>query len=73
MMNELVYDETFKPVIQLVFGKTLVCRNLEVASQYAKSENLDCISLEGTETTVRLAAPLLSPQSFDTALSSQKC
>ena len=47
MMNKLRFDEAFRPAMQLVFGKTLICRNLEVASQFSKSENLDCITLEG--------------------------
>ena len=47
MINKLRFDETFRPAMQLVFGKTLICRNLEVASQFSKSENLDCITLEG--------------------------
>ena len=48
MINNLNFDDAFRPAMQLVFGKTLLCRNLEVASQYSKSENLDCITLEGT-------------------------
>lgn len=48
MINKLRFDEAFRPAMQLVFGKTLICRNLEVASQLSKSENLDCITLEGT-------------------------
>ena len=47
MINKLRFDEAFRPAMQLVFGKTLICRNLEVASQFSKSENLDCITLEG--------------------------
>jgi len=51
MMNKLRFDEAFRPAMQLVFGKTLICRNLEVASQFSKSENLDCITLEGMQTS----------------------
>ena len=47
MINKLRFDEAFRPAMQLVFGKTLICRNLDVASQFSKSENLDCITLEG--------------------------
>ena len=47
MINKLRFEEAFRPAMQLVFGKTLVCRNLEVASQFSKSENMDCITLEG--------------------------
>lgn len=48
MINKLRFEDAFRPAMQLVFGKTLVCRNLEVASQFSKSENMDCITLEGT-------------------------
>ena len=47
MINKLRFHEQFRPAMELVFGKTLICRNLEVASQFSKSENLDCITLEG--------------------------
>ena len=47
MINKLRFDEAFRPALQLVFDKTLICRNLDVASQFSKSENLDCITLEG--------------------------
>ena len=47
MISKLRFDEAFRPALQLVFDKTLICRNLDVASQFSKSENLDCITLEG--------------------------
>ncbi|KAJ7385638.1 Structural maintenance of chromosomes protein 3 [Desmophyllum pertusum] len=53
MINNLNFDDAFRPAMQLVFGKTLLCRNLEVASQYSKSENLDCITLEGDQVSRR--------------------
>ena len=39
----------FKPAMQLAFGKTLICRNMEIASQFSKSAKLDCITMEGEE------------------------
>ncbi|XP_027039126.1 structural maintenance of chromosomes protein 3-like [Pocillopora damicornis] len=53
MINKLRFEEAFRPAMQLVFGKTLVCRNLEVASQFSKSENMDCITLEGDQVSRR--------------------
>lgn len=47
MISKLNFNEALKPAMELAFGKTLICRDLDVASQYAKSENLDCITLEG--------------------------
>ena len=37
----------FDPAVKRVFGKTLVCRTLETASQLAKSDDLDCVTLDG--------------------------
>jgi structural maintenance of chromosome 3 (chondroitin sulfate proteoglycan 6) len=32
-----------------IFGKTLICRDLEVATVYSRNYNLDCITLEGDQ------------------------
>lgn len=53
MIDKLRFHEQFRPAMELVFGKTLICRNLEVASQFSKSENLDCITLEGDQVSRR--------------------
>lgn len=47
MVQHLNYDPMFRPAMETVFGKTLICRDLEKASQFAKSARLDCITLEG--------------------------
>ena len=47
MIKKLTYDEYFDKAMQHVFGKTLICRDIDVAAKYAKSENLDCITMEG--------------------------
>jgi structural maintenance of chromosome 3 (chondroitin sulfate proteoglycan 6) len=49
LIQQLQYEPRFGPAMMQIFGKTLVCRNLEVASQYARSENLDCITLDGDQ------------------------
>lgn len=48
MVNHLKFDPKFRKAMLTVFGKTLVCRDIDVASQYAKSANLDCVTMEGT-------------------------
>nr|QIC49990.1 structural maintenance of chromosomes protein 3 [Actinia equina] len=53
MINKLKYNEALKPAMELAFGKTLICRDLDVAAQFAKSENLDCITLEGDQVSRR--------------------
>jgi len=47
LVKTLTYDEKFKPAVDTVFGRTLVCRNLSVASSYSKQEGWDGITLEG--------------------------
>lgn len=32
-----------------VFGKTLVCRNMDVAAKAAKESNLNCVTMEGDQ------------------------
>jgi structural maintenance of chromosome 3 (chondroitin sulfate proteoglycan 6) len=43
----------FDSAAKRVFGKTLVCRTLETASQLAKSDDLDCVTLEGDQVSRR--------------------
>ena len=48
MEPKLKYDRTrFKKAFLTVFGKTLICRDIDVASQYSKSANMDCVTLCG--------------------------
>ena len=47
MIRKLEYDARFEIALQHVFGKTLICRNMEVATQIAKTQNLDCVTLDG--------------------------
>lgn len=49
MLDELKFKTTFKKAFQQVFGKTLICRDLEIASQFAREYNLDCITIEGDQ------------------------
>ena len=47
MVSNLTYDKRFDFVFQHVFGKTLICRSMEVAAQFSRTQNLDCVTLEG--------------------------
>jgi len=49
LINKIDYHPMFKPAMQLAFGKTLICRNMEIASQFSKSAKLDCITMEGDQ------------------------
>ena len=47
LVNFLEYNPLFHPAIMQVFGKTLVCRSIDLCSHFAKTANLDCITPEG--------------------------
>lgn len=32
-----------------MFGKTLVCRNLDIAGRVARETNLNCVTMEGDQ------------------------
>lgn len=49
MISKLNYESKFERAMKYIFGKTLICRNLEVATQIARTSNLDCITLEGDQ------------------------
>lgn len=48
MVQQLEFNPIFKPAIMQVFGKTLICRDMDKASQFSRSADMDCITLEGT-------------------------
>lgn len=47
MVSKLKYGEKYDKAMRYLFGKTLICRNLDVATKLAKSTGLDCITLDG--------------------------
>ncbi|UYV73509.1 SMC3 [Cordylochernes scorpioides] len=49
MINKLTFDPKFERAMKYIYGKTLICRNLEVATQIARTSNLDCITLDGDQ------------------------
>ncbi|CAB4031216.1 structural maintenance of chromosomes 3-like, partial [Paramuricea clavata] len=53
MIRELQFDPKFRQAMLTVFGKTLMCRDIDVASQYSKSANLDCVTMEGDQVSRR--------------------
>ncbi|KAI0216956.1 Structural maintenance of chromosomes protein 3 [Lamellibrachia satsuma] len=53
MIQKLSYDDRFGKSMKHVFGKTLICRSMEVGTQMARSENLDCITLDGDQVSRR--------------------
>ncbi|CAH1398175.1 unnamed protein product [Nezara viridula] len=49
MVSKLTYDQKFDKAMRYIFGKTLICRNLEVATDMSKQYNLDCITIDGDQ------------------------
>ncbi|KAL7817058.1 putative chromosome segregation protein SudA [Trichoderma gracile] len=53
LLNKIKYDPKFEKAFQQVFGKVVVCPNLAVAAQYARSHGVDGITAEGDTTNKR--------------------
>lgn len=51
MISKLRYSPKFDKAFKHVFGKTLICRSMEVSTQLARAFTMDCITLEGTGST----------------------
>ncbi|RLU23029.1 hypothetical protein DMN91_005307 [Ooceraea biroi] len=49
MISKLNYDPKFDKALRYIFGKTLICRNLEAATTLARDSGLDCVTLEGDQ------------------------
>lgn len=47
MHTKIEYDDQFQKAIHQVFGKTIICPDLNVASQYARSHGVNAITLAG--------------------------
>lgn len=53
LISKIKYESKFDRAFQQVFGKTVVCPNLAVAAQYARSHGVDGITAEGDTTNKR--------------------
>ncbi|XP_012273466.1 structural maintenance of chromosomes protein 3 [Orussus abietinus] len=49
MISRLNYDQKYDKALRYIFGKTLICRNLEAATSLARTSGLDCVTLEGDQ------------------------
>ena len=47
MIEKLQFDPMYEKAFQQVFGKTVVCPNLAIAAQYARSHGVSAITLDG--------------------------
>ncbi|EEB09795.1 mitotic cohesin complex subunit Psm3 [Schizosaccharomyces japonicus yFS275] len=53
LVKRLKFDAKFEPAFMQVFGKTVVCPSLDVASQYARSHHLNGVTLNGDRSDKR--------------------
>ncbi|KAM0274022.1 hypothetical protein ACHAPA_000970 [Fusarium lateritium] len=53
LLSKISFDQEYEKAFQQVFGKVVVCPNLTVASQYARSHGVDGITAEGDTTNKR--------------------
>eukprot|EP01104_Vermistella_antarctica_P010638 TRINITY_DN2847_c1_g2_i3.p1 TRINITY_DN2847_c1_g2~~TRINITY_DN2847_c1_g2_i3.p1 ORF type:complete len:870 (-),score=309.49 TRINITY_DN2847_c1_g2_i3:51-2660(-) len=53
LIDQLRFKPLFKKALQQVFGRTLICRNIQIASEYARSYNLNCVTLDGDQVNKR--------------------
>ncbi len=47
MIEKINYDQRYEKALQQVFGKTIICPNLAIAAQYARSHGVNAITPEG--------------------------
>ncbi|KAJ2918709.1 hypothetical protein MD484_g1714, partial [Candolleomyces efflorescens] len=47
LLSKLIYDSKFDKAFSQVFGKTCVCRDLNIAAAYVKSHGINTITLDG--------------------------
>ncbi|XP_078432329.1 structural maintenance of chromosomes (SMC) family protein isoform X2 [Wolffia australiana] len=49
LLKKLNFSQDHAPAFSQVFGRTVICRDLDVATRVARSDDLDCITLEGDQ------------------------
>ncbi|KAI5361856.1 Putative structural maintenance of chromosomes protein [Septoria linicola] len=47
LLSKLKYNQEYEKAMQQVFGRTIVCPNLQVAAQYARSHSVSAITPDG--------------------------
>ncbi|KAI4230795.1 MAG: hypothetical protein LQ349_006026 [Xanthoria aureola] len=47
MIKRITYDPMYEKAFQQVFGQTIICPNLQVAGQYARSHGVNGVTMEG--------------------------
>lgn len=64
LLSKITYEPKYERAFARIFGNTVVCPNLQVAGQYSRSHNVDCITPEGDTTNRRgvLSGGWIDPQ-----------
>jgi structural maintenance of chromosome 3 (chondroitin sulfate proteoglycan 6) len=50
LLEKITYHETYHNAFAQIFGKTIVCPDLTIAGQYARSHNVNTITVDGDTT-----------------------
>lgn len=53
LLNKIKYSSEYEKAFRQVFGTTIVCRDLTIGSQYAKSHGVNVVTLDGDTTNKR--------------------
>lgn len=53
LLSKVNCDPRFSPVVKHVFGRTLVAKTIQIASDLAQQHNVDCITLDGDQVNRR--------------------
>ncbi|TGJ78932.1 hypothetical protein E0Z10_g9832 [Xylaria hypoxylon] len=53
LLNKIKYNSEYEKAFRQVFGATIVCRDLTIGSQYAKSHGVNVVTLDGDTTNKR--------------------
>lgn len=53
LISKIGYDPIFEPAFQEVFGRTLLCQNLEKAAAYSAQHGIQCITMDGDTASKR--------------------
>ena len=49
MLQQLQYDPKYEKAMLQIFGRTLICRDLESGKKFSKQYKLDAVTLEGDQ------------------------
>ncbi|KAA8543963.1 hypothetical protein F0562_021860 [Nyssa sinensis] len=49
LLKKLKFSRDYTPAFAQVFARTVICRDLDVATRVARTDGLDCITLEGDQ------------------------